>query len=68
MHSNFSLYTLFTRTCSIKLGVIEDQSNRSRLAPLLRFLSSHSTTNVTSLEDYISRMKEKQVHKQTTGF
>jgi heat shock protein beta len=45
---------------NIKLGVIEDQSNRSRLAPLLRFLSSHSTTNATSLEDYISRMKEKQ--------
>ena len=46
--------------CSIKLGVIEDQSNRSRLAPLLRFLSSHST-NGTSLDDYVSRMKEKQV-------
>ena len=45
---------------SIKLGVIEDHSNRTRLAKLLRFYSSHSDTEVTSLQQYLERMKEKQ--------
>merc|ERR1712183_915939 len=45
---------------NIKLGVIEDHSNRTRLAKLLRFYSSEHPTNQTSLESYIERMKEKQ--------
>jgi len=45
---------------NIKLGCIEDQGNRSRLAKLLRFRSSNG--ELTSLEDYIGRMKEKQEH------
>lgn len=45
---------------SIKLGVIEDHSNRTRLAKLLRFFSSNSSDKVTSLADYIGRMKDKQ--------
>ncbi|XP_078423916.1 endoplasmin [Cetorhinus maximus] len=45
---------------NIKLGVIEDHSNRTRLAKLLRFQSSHHETKQTSLEQYLERMKEKQ--------
>ncbi|KAJ6659004.1 hypothetical protein lerEdw1_019641 [Lerista edwardsae] len=45
---------------NIKLGVIEDHSNRTRLAKLLRFQSSHHESNVTSLDQYVERMKEKQ--------
>uniref|UniRef100_U3FZJ6 Endoplasmin n=1 Tax=Micrurus fulvius TaxID=8637 RepID=U3FZJ6_MICFL len=45
---------------NIKLGVIEDHSNRTRLAKLLRFQTSHHESNVTSLDEYIERMKEKQ--------
>lgn len=45
---------------NIKLGVIEDHSNRTRLAKLLRFLTSHDESNPTSLEDYVERMKEGQ--------
>ncbi|KAJ3597180.1 hypothetical protein NHX12_003580 [Muraenolepis orangiensis] len=45
---------------NIKLGVIEDHSNRTRLAKLLRFFTSHSDSAVSSLEQYVERMKEKQ--------
>ncbi|XP_076861289.1 endoplasmin [Brachyhypopomus gauderio] len=45
---------------NIKLGVIEDHSNRTRLAKLLRFQTSHSETGHASLEQYVERMKEKQ--------
>lgn len=45
---------------NIKLGVIEDHSNRTRLAKLLRFQSSHHESKQSSLEQYLERMKEKQ--------
>ncbi|XP_068155704.1 endoplasmin homolog [Drosophila tropicalis] len=46
---------------NIKLGVMEDPSNRSRLAKLLRFQSSNGK-DVTSLAEYAERMKSKQEH------
>lgn len=46
---------------NIKLGVIEDTANRTRLAKLLRFISS-ADGSLTSLSDYVSRMKDKQEH------
>mmetsp|Transcript_15639 Transcript_15639/g.19685 ORF Transcript_15639/g.19685 Transcript_15639/m.19685 type:complete len:180 (-) Transcript_15639:895-1434(-) len=45
---------------SIKLGVIEDSSNRSKLAKLLRFHTTEKPDGWVSLDEYISRMKEDQ--------
>ena len=45
---------------AIKLGIIEDASNRVRLAKLLRFETSKSDGKLVSLEQYVERMKEGQ--------
>ncbi len=46
----------------IKEGPAEDYANKDRIAKLLRFASTHDTSesHTVSLSDYVGRMKEKQ--------
>lgn len=44
----------------LQLGIHEDSTNRKRLSELLRYQTSQSGDEVTSLSEYVSRMKENQ--------
>lgn len=57
-----SKYILFWNNFGkyLKVGVVEDDVNRKDVAPLLRFFSSKSGEEYTSLDDYVKAMPEDQ--------
>merc|ERR1712126_466106 len=45
---------------NMKLGIHEDSTNRKKISELLRYHTSSSGDEMTSLKDYVGRMKENQ--------
>merc|ERR1712087_803029 len=57
-----SKYEVFWKSFGkyIKMGLIEDAANRTRLAKLLRYATSKSGEKEISLEEYVANMKDDQ--------
>ncbi|XP_047472143.1 heat shock protein HSP 90-alpha [Penaeus chinensis] len=47
---------------NLKLGIHEDSTNRKKLAEFLRYHTSASGDEMSSLKEYVSRMKDNQKH------
>jgi molecular chaperone HtpG len=62
MAENKDEYTKFYECFSknLKLGIHEDNLNRQKLSDLLRYNTSKSVEDLSSLKDYVTRMKEGQ--------
>jgi len=45
---------------NMKLGIHEDSTNRKKISDILRYHTSSSGDEMTSLKDYVGRMKENQ--------